>query len=248
MKRCFWLTGLTHADLFSVNAGFIIGDRETVIIDTGFNLEAARTIYDFASGVALDNKIRTVVNLEGHYDHIFGNGYFIEKGCQIIAHKDVCLTEKEVRDYKKEANQSISISRRRENQEGYLYFEGVQPFVPDVKIEKDTKLFVDGVDIEIYMAPGHTKSNLILYEKNEKVMYAADTIYSGFLPTFSFGNPDLWKSWISVLDLMEKLQPRIVVPGHGKVLFGEAIVMELNRHRELLLSRIDEEEKKDGQK
>lgn len=246
MKRCFWLTGLTHADLFSVNAGFIIGDKETVIIDTGFNLEAARTIYDFAYQVAPDNRISMVVNLEGHYDHIFGNAYFIENGCKIIAFKDVCLTEKELKDYKREANQSISISRRRENQEGELYFEGVKPFIPDIKISENTRLSIQGVDIEIYLAAGHTESNLILYEKNEKVMYVADTIYSGFLPTFSFGNINLWGNWISVLDFIEKQQPQVVVPGHGKILFGEAIIGEINRHRSLLFSKIKEERMEEG--
>ncbi len=240
MKRCFWLTGLSHADFFSVNTGLILGDSETVIVDTGFNLESARTIYDFAYYIAPNNKITTVVNLEKHYDHIFGNAYFIEKGCKIIAHRDVCLTEEELEQYKKGANDSISITRRRENREGYLYFEGVKPFVPDRKIEKDSRLFIDGVDIEIYLAPGHTDTNLILYEKQEKVMYVADTIYSGFLPTFSFGNVSLWKSWLSALELIERKKPEVVVPGHGKVLIGEEIRKEVERHRELLISRIAE--------
>ena len=242
MKRCFWLTGLSHADFFSVNVGVI----ETVIVDTGFNLEAARTIYDFAYYIAPNNRITTVVNLEKHYDHIFGNGYFIEKGCKIIAHKDVCLTEEELEHYKKESNNSISISRRRENREGYLYFEGVKPFIPDRKIDEDSKLFIDGVNIEIYMAPGHTETNLILYEKQERVMYVADTIYSGFLPTFSFGNVSLWKSWLSALELIEREKPQVVVPGHGKVLAEEEIIKELERHRKLLISRIEEWEQKNG--
>lgn len=246
MKRCFWLTGLTHADLFSVNVGFIVGEKETIVIDSGFNVEAARTIYDFAYHIAPENTISAVVNLEGHYDHIFGNAYFKERGCKIIAHKDVCLTEEELNDYIKKANESISISRRRDNKEGYLYFEGVKPFVPDIRISENTTLPISGVDIELYTAPGHTRTNLILYEKKEKVMYVADTIYSGFLPTFSFGNVCLWKSWLSVLDFIEKLQPQVVVPGHGKVLFGEAITNEIQRHRDLLQEKIWIEGKPDN--
>lgn len=91
----------------------------------------------------------------------------------------------------------------------------------------------------IYLAPGHTPSNLILFEETERVLYAADTVYSGFLLTMAFGDVPLWQSWLRTLDRIEALQPSVLVPGHGMVLRGGEIQTELDRHRELLRRRIE---------
>lgn len=239
MRRCYWLSGLTHADCFSCNAGFVVGNEETIIVDSGNNAESAATIMEFAKAVA-PNRRFVVINLEGHYDHTFGNAYFKRRGAQIMAHESVRLTQNELSEYIEACNEEISIPRRRKNKEAYLYFEGVEAFEPDIKISKDTKLNIDGLKLSIYLTPGHTPSNMILFEENERVLYAADTIYSGFLPTMAFGNVQLWHSWLKALDLIESLQPSILVPGHGKVLEGSAIQYELNRHRKLLKERIEE--------
>lgn len=239
MRRCYWLTGLTHADCFSCNTGFVVGDKEIVIVDTGNNAEAAATIMEFAKAVAPDCEIQTVVNLEGHYDHVFGNAYFKSRGAKILAHESVKLTQEELQEYIEQCNEEISIPRRRKNQEAYIYFDGVAPFEPDIKVSENLKLDVDGVDLSLYMAPGHTKSNMILFEKTEGVLYAADTIYSGFLPTLGFGDKALWNSWLKALDQIEMLHPEILVPGHGKVLYGEAIKKEINRHRDIIRARIE---------
>lgn len=242
MKRCYWLTGLTHASYFSVNAGFIIGEGETLVVDTGNNAEGAALIAGYAQAVAPQNRLRYALNLEGHYDHTFGNGYFKALGCQLMAHPDVRLTEGELEAYLEQCNGELEISRRRKNREAYLYFEGVEPYEPDIPILKETHLDLPGVDVTIYPAPGHTPTNLLLYEAGEGVLYAADTVYSGFLPTMGFGDPPLWRSWLEALDRIEALGPKVLVPGHGKILFGEEIGPELDRHRKLLETRLSEEQ------
>lgn len=239
MRRCYWLTGLTHANCFSCNAGFLVGDRETVIVDAGNNAESAETILEFAKAVAPDNSIRMAIALEGHYDHTFGLAFFKQRGAEIWAHASVGLTQEELSAYIESCNEELSIPRRRKNKEACLYFKGVEPFTPDVGITEDMRLEIDGLRPAIYLAPGHTPSNLILFEETEGVLYAADTIYSGFLPTMAFGDVPLWQSWLQALDRIEALRPSVLVPGHGMVLRGDEIQLELNRHRELLHRRIE---------
>lgn len=240
---CYCVTGLTHADYFSVNAGFIVGKSETVIIDSGHNIEAAQTIYGYAKAVAPNNKISYVINLEGHYDHILGNSYFIKKGAKIIAHSNVKLDKKELDNLLKESNNDIKIQRRRKNKEGYLYFDGVEPFIPDIHIKEDTSLNIEGTSVKIYVAPGHTDTNLIVFEEKDKVLYVADTIYSGYLPTLAFGNKKLWEKWLETLDLIESLRPNVIVPGHGPILRGHSINEEIERHRDIIKDRLQETDK-----
>jgi len=161
--HCYAVTGLSHSYCFFVNAGFIIGDNETVVIDTGWNIPTAKTIYHYAQVASPKNKISTVINLESHYDHTFGNSYFINKGAKIIAHKNTKTTEKEINDYISDANNRLYYKTRRENKEAYVYFDGVRPFEPDIKITEDTKLEIDNLVIDIFLAPGHTDSNIMVY-------------------------------------------------------------------------------------
>ncbi len=239
-ENCYCLTGLSHSDCFSVNAGFVTGENETVIIDSGFNIESARTIHGYAKAAAHRNRISHVINLEEHLDHVLGNRFFIERGAKIITHKSVNLEQKNIEDYIRFSNDRITLKRRRENKEAYIFFKGVVPFKPDIAIDEDTDLKIDGVTIRIYLAPGHTEKNLIAYVEEEKVAYVADTIYSGYLPTLRFGNKGLWKSWLDSLDLLEGLNPDVVVPGHGEVLIGSSIDDEIKRHRKILRKRLEE--------
>lgn len=233
-ENCYCLTGLSHSDCFTVNAGFITGKKETVIIDSGFTVESARTIYGYARAAAPSNQISYVINLERHFDHIFGNRYFIDRGAQIIAHHLVKLEKKEIDDFVEAANQKIEIEGRKKNREAYIYFRGVEPFVPDIRIYENTTLGIEGLTVRIFVAPGHTETNLIAYVENEKVAYVADTLYSGYLPTLRFGDKTLWSSWLQSLGLLGDLKPSFVVPGHGEVLYGEAIIEEIERHRKTL--------------
>ncbi|MEW8993326.1 MBL fold metallo-hydrolase [Clostridium sp.] len=238
--RCYCVTGLTHANLFSVNAGFIVGKTETIIIDSGFNKESAQTIWGYASAVAPQNKISYLINLEGHYDHIFGNSFFKSKNVRIIAHEQVNLKQEEIDKYIEECNDEISIERRKRNKEAFIYFDGVKAFETDIKIKEDTELDVGGIILKIYVGKGHTDTNIMVYDPDDKVIYVADTIYSDFLPTLVFGNKDLWNEWLKTLLLIENLKPEILVPGHGRILYGEEIYKEIERHRTLILKRIND--------
>ena len=90
----------------------------------------------------------------------------------------------------------------------------------------------------MFLAPGHTETNLIVYVEGEKTAYVADTLYSGYLPTLRFGNKKLWELWLQSLDLIEQLSPEIVVPGHGEVLYKESVVKEIARHRKILKNKL----------
>ena len=57
-ERCYCVTGLSHSDCFTVNAGFVIGEKETVVIDSGFTGESAQTIFGYCKAAAPYIKIR----------------------------------------------------------------------------------------------------------------------------------------------------------------------------------------------
>ncbi|MBN9387005.1 MAG: hypothetical protein J0I20_03040 [Chloroflexi bacterium] len=55
-KSCYAVTGLAFEPPWSVNAGFVAGEKRTLIIDSGANTLAARTILGYAQAVKPDNE------------------------------------------------------------------------------------------------------------------------------------------------------------------------------------------------
>lgn len=239
-ERCYAVTGLTHADLFPVNSGFIVGKDGTILLDSGFSTESAPTIEGYAAAASGGKPIQNLILLEGHLDHIFAAGYFRSKGADIIAYQGIGLTQKEIDDYVINANDSIGIETRRDNREAFLYFDQVKPFVTDIAVKEDTTLTLCGCQLEVYLAPGHTKENIMVYEPHDRVLYAADTMYHRYLLTARFGNAKLWQQWLETLDLIEKLSPRFIVPGHGRVIEESQVKAALEHHRRQLYERLNQ--------
>jgi glyoxylase-like metal-dependent hydrolase (beta-lactamase superfamily II) len=94
-ERCYAVTGLAYTLPWVVNAGFIVGDEETLIVDTGANTLAAATIHGYATAVRPDNRL-SVVNTEKHFDHIGGNGFFPELEAPIHGHPGIARTAAEL--------------------------------------------------------------------------------------------------------------------------------------------------------
>src|SRR5277367_3736639 len=92
--RCFAVTGLGYLPPWTVNAGFVAGTERTLIIDTGANAAAAATIYGYASVAAKDNEF-LILNTERHFDHIGGNSWFRDLGCDIYGHASIQRAEAE---------------------------------------------------------------------------------------------------------------------------------------------------------
>lgn len=237
-QKCYCVSGLTYLNYFSVNAGFVIGDDVTVIINSGYNIEAAQTIYGYAQAAAPNNKVSYIINLSGEYEYTFGNSFFIKHGAKVIAHSKNILKEQELLRYVARSNKEIKEEDRKRNREAFIYFDGVIPFKPDVAVEADTVLPLKGIDLEIYTAPGYRENNLMVYEKQGKVLYTADAIYTRYLPTLEQGNRVHLQKWIETLERIEELKPEVLIPGHGQVLKGEDIYKEIIRHKEILVRSI----------
>lgn len=76
---------------------------------------------------------------------------------------------------------------------------------------------------EIHAAPGHDTHSVILFEPESKALISADALWeNGFGVVFpELEGEQAFQEVADTLDLIESLQPRIVIPGHGRV-FNDA--------------------------
>jgi glyoxylase-like metal-dependent hydrolase (beta-lactamase superfamily II) len=212
---CFAVTGLAYSPPWYVNAGFVVGDRITLVLDTGGNAAAGATVHGYASSVRPSNELR-VLNLEKHFDHIGGNAVFRSHGIDIWGHPGIARTADEFRSEIAECNEAIPNTVRRRRGEAHAFFAGTELTHPNRPIDADTEWDLGGVAVSILLTPGHTPTNLSVWVPSERVLYTADTLVRAFLPNLEAGGPEDWKQWLASLDRLESLAPHAVVCGHGQ--------------------------------
>ncbi|MFS2034909.1 MBL fold metallo-hydrolase [Polaromonas sp. CT11-55] len=86
---------------------------------------------------------------------------------------------------------------------------------------------------EVHAAPGHDPHSLIFFEPRSRVLISADALWeNGFGVVFpELEGADAFSEVAATLDLIERLNPKIVVPGHGRVFAYAPQVLARARQR-----------------
>lgn len=86
---------------------------------------------------------------------------------------------------------------------------------------------------QIHAAPGHDPHSLIFFEPQSRVLISADALWeNGFGVVFpELEGADAFTEVAATLDLIEQLNPKIVIPGHGRVFAYTSEVLTLARQR-----------------
>ncbi len=237
-SSAFAVTGLSCEPPWTVNSSFVVGGKKTLVVDTGSNRLSAETIWGYASAVAPGNIIEAI-NTERHLDHILGNDFFRERGADIWGHASIVRSPGDLEAQIDEINEGLTNPLRRERREAALLYARSPVANPNRPISEETTFDLGGLTVEILLAPGHTESNLVVFLRDEGVLLTGDTIVAGYTPNLEAGGPEDWENWLRSLDRVEVLAPKVVVPGHGEVLFGEAIGREIGRIRKELRDAIE---------
>ena len=89
----------------------------------------------------------------------------------------------------------------------------------DAVLRPGTEVRLGDLSWQVHAAPGHDPHSVILFEPVSQLLVSADALWeNGFGVVF----PELegtaaFDEVAATLDLIERLRPRIVVPGHGRV-------------------------------
>ncbi len=189
---------------FISNAGFVVTPKGVVVIDAlGSPVLAQKLIQEIRK--ITKQKIVAVVLTHYHADHVYGLQEFKRLGATIYAQKDgINYLASET------AKQRLIASR--------IDFapwvnENTRLVPADVWIDQRKTITVGGVEFQISrVGPAHAPEDLIVFIPSEKVLFAGDLVFRGRIPFV--GNADS-RGWMSALDEIQKLKPKIVVPGHG---------------------------------
>lgn len=86
---------------------------------------------------------------------------------------------------------------------------------------------------QVHAAPGHDPHSVVLFEPQSRTLLSADALWeNGFGVVFpEIEGMHAFDAVAATLDVIERLQPRVVVPGHGPVFTGVAMALANARRR-----------------
>ena len=200
------------------NAGLVVGEGESLLIDTLWDTRLTRRMLDAMAEHTAATPIRRLVNTHGDPDHCWGNQLLA--GAEIIATR---ATEEDMRGEDPRRLRLLALGGRL--LPGGLSafarllrpydFSGIRVTPPTRTFEGVLELDVGGRRVElIEVGPAHTPGDLIVHVPDERVVFAGDLLFVGVTPIMWVGPVE---NWLAGLDRIVELGPRAVVPGHGPV-------------------------------
>jgi len=221
-KNVYAVLDMFHP-ICGVNAGFIVTKKHIVYVDAGWTIPSAQTILGYSMAVAPNNEPKYLIFTDHHGDHICGMKPFKEVGAKTMGHTnlDIWLRECMIQKWKEFVadiyGRWFSELYAKDEALRELLFGDIELSPLDQTIDKDTVIKVDDEEIHVLYTPGHWKACISVYLPSSKILFAGDTIFSGFEPTTRFGDKNLWLQWISSLERLSKLDISVIIPGHGRI-------------------------------
>lgn len=193
----------------SANNILFIGHHDTAIVDTGYCSHAEQTVdlvRDALAGRALDR----VLNTHLHSDHCGGNAA-LQKAWPGVLTAIPPGQADHVRQW-----DAYALSYTPTGQE-------CPPFRADTLLMPDSCVLLGDKPWQVHAAPGHDPHSVVLFEPQGRVLISADALWeNGFGVVFpELEGDNAFAEVAATLDVIEKLSPQVVIPGHGPV-FADA--------------------------
>ncbi len=221
-----------NGELGESNAGLVVGDGASLLIDTLWDERLTRRMLDALVPARAGAPITTLFNTHGDGDHWYGNG--LVGGARIVAtdaaerqmraEPPAMLTRLGPLSTVSDALISVPLlpgkSRLRgiaafSEQLSRYEFAGIDPRLPDECFSGELTLEVGGRRVELYeVGPAHTPGDAIAWVPDARVVFSGDVVFNGVTPIMWAGPAS---NWINSLERIAGLDPLAIVPGHGPV-------------------------------
>src|SRR5215471_16618884 len=195
------------------NIGFVDGKRSYLVIDTGMGVRSGRVVLDHAQGLA-NGKPLILTITHFHPEH----GY----GAQVFAPVSTIVYNRAQLDELHEKGYPYAELFRTFGDTVAAELEGFEVVEPDIVYDGEADIDLGGRIVQLRTYGGtHTKGDAWVYLPEERILFTGDLVeHKGFaiFPYFPPDDVDVnGDRWIDALEMMERLEPEIVVPGHGDV-------------------------------
>jgi cyclase len=195
------------------NAGLIVGDGASLLVDTLFDLKITQKMLDTMAHATQKAPISTVVNTHANGDHCYGN--------QLLAGKEIIASAATAHEMSEVPPAMLAALNSAPGDVGDLFrhffgefdFEGIEPTLPTQTFTGKHTVTVGGRVIELVeVGPAHTAGDTLVFVPDARTVYTGDILFIGGTPIVWAGPLD---NWIAACDLICSSDVEHIVPGHG---------------------------------
>ncbi|WP_048148889.1 MBL fold metallo-hydrolase [Palaeococcus ferrophilus] len=191
------------------NIYLVRSEDEALLIDTGTGMFIGQYLPFLMERLSGVERL-TILNTHEHYDHTGGNlrmkAALEKRGITVrfAAHE---LTAEAI----EKANDRIILA--------FHYGRSFEPHAVEVKFTGGEGLRVGSLSFEVLHTPGHTRGSIMLYDREEKLLFTGDTIFEGTIGRVDFPTGSLGEM-LGTLNRLLDLDVDLGLPGHGKVILN----------------------------
>jgi glyoxylase-like metal-dependent hydrolase (beta-lactamase superfamily II) len=199
------------------NIGIVVGDRATLVVDTGMGARNGAVVVREAEKIAkTPNLYLTTTHF--HPEHAMGEQAFPPRTVLIRP----IVQQEELEQHGAEFIEMFS-SRSAQNRE---LLRDVKMRTPDIVFDREVKIDLGGVTARLmWFGPGHTQGDELIFIEPDRVLLPGDIVENKLAPNLPMTASSV-RGWLAILDKVEPLQPRYIVPDHGSLGDGSLIRQE----------------------
>jgi glyoxylase-like metal-dependent hydrolase (beta-lactamase superfamily II) len=195
------------------NAGFVVTSEGVAVFDALGTPSLGWALLRQIRKVT-DKKIRYVIASHYHADHIYGLQAFKD-------HTDtVIVAQERAGEYKENEQTADEKAGQRLDQRRDALFPWVdnntRVVAPDITFrDRMTIALGDRRLTLLYAGPAHSSSDMMMLVEPDGVLFAGDIVQNSRIPHMNSDDVSTTQ-WLAALAEVEKLDPKFIIPGHGK--------------------------------
>jgi glyoxylase-like metal-dependent hydrolase (beta-lactamase superfamily II) len=193
--------------------------------------------------------IRLVVCTHAHSDHWGQAASIVERsGCELWIHPNHRRMARMTEDRAAVLARRIEVARqsgvpegplRRYESESRTRESGIAGAVePDRDLEPGASILTDVGEWTVHETPGHAPSHVCLFQPERRLLISGDHLLGRISLYFDYGQtPDPVGEFLDSLGVVERLSPRVCLPGHGRT-FAD-VRAHIDGNRKLVNERLE---------
>jgi glyoxylase-like metal-dependent hydrolase (beta-lactamase superfamily II) len=200
------------------NVAIVNGSQATLVVDTGLGPSNGATVARVAGKLSKGQKLY-LTTTHFHPEHAGGEGGFPKETILIRP----AVQQQEMIEH---GDELLALFRRLSPDYAKL-LEGVGKLrTPDLIFDTELKLDLGGAIARLlWFGAGHTKGDELILVEPDSALISGDIVQNKVVPGVA-GEGGSFTSWLTVLDKLEPLKPRYIVPDHSRPGDGSLIAQE----------------------
>lgn len=195
------------------NIGIVLGSRNALVVDTAMGPRNGAHVHEVARRLAGERPLLLTIT-HFHPEHGYGAHAFLPDAA-------IVYNRAQLEEFRQKGNAYLELFRTF-GAPVAEQLEGVELVDPHVVYDGSAELELGGRRAQLLTwGLAHTRGDQVVFLPDERVLFTGDLVESRCFAIFPYFPPDDvdvdGDRWIRVLEELERLEPEVVVPGHGAV-------------------------------